>query len=177
MSAAPKGVARTDVRDGVDYWCSWLHWDDGRPRFPECMTAQVCMRDGYADVTFDKWVGFGERGFVAFLTEEEAMPAYRLALVQWVAARESANRAILAEAGCDMEPLAAAVQRLEAERDDLAAKNAALTADLRSAVADNETFRMDARLARQAWERAETQLGEIRATQRAAELRRQGRGT
>ncbi len=176
MSDAPKGVARADVRDGEFYWCSWLRWDDKRPRFPERMAAQVRMSDGHSDVTFDNWAGFGERGFVVFLTEEEAMSVYRRALTQWVAARERVSRAILAEAGCDMEPLTAAVQRLEAERAALVAENAALTADLRSAVADNETFKMDARRARQAWERAEAQLGEIRAAQRAAELRRQGRG-
>lgn len=168
MSDAPKGVARADVRDGEFYWCSWLGWNDKRPRWPDRAEARVRARDGYDEILFDKQDGFGEHGFVVFLTEEEAMSAYRLALAQWVAARERAHRALLAEAGCNMEPLTAAVQRLEAERASLVAENAALAADLRSAVADNETFKMDARRARQAWERA--------AAQRAAELRRQGRG-
>lgn len=177
MSDAPKGVARADVRDGEFYWCSWLNWDDKRPRRPDRAEARVRARDGYDEILFDKQDGFSERGFVAFLTEEEAMSAYRLALAQWVAARESAHRAILAEAGCEMEPLASAVQRLEAERAALWAENATLTAELRSAVADNEASKMDARRARQSLERAETQIGEIRVAQRAAELRRQGRGT
>lgn len=177
MSDAPQGVRIGDVRDGVGYWCSWLGWDDKQPSRPDYMTARVRVCDRYDEILFDKWAGFSEPGFVAFLTEEEAMSAYRLALTQWVAARESAHRAILAEAGCDMEPLTAAVQRLEAERAALVAENAALTADLRSAVADNEASKMDARRARQSLERAETQLGEIRVAQRAAELRRQGRGT